>query len=96
MSDETKAGIVSISWLVVFAVFAVEPSVVKGLVLFFITVIELLYCKHDVEREQLRRREQRERSYASETLRRELDKPADPRTESERLTEEKYRYYTGG
>ncbi len=73
MSDETKAGVVAIVWLVVFAIFAVEPTVIKALITIFVTVVELIYCKHDVEKEQLRKRDRNIREQASENFRRELE-----------------------
>ncbi|MBR6968500.1 MAG: hypothetical protein IKH78_08200 [Ruminococcus sp.] len=73
MSDETKAGVVAIVWLVVFAIFAVEPTVIKALITIFVTIVELIYCKHDVEKEQLRKRDRNIRERASENFRRELE-----------------------
>ena len=87
MSDESKAGIVALSWLGVFAVFVADPSPIRALLLIFTTVVELLYCKHDVEREQLRRSRQRYADHADGAIR----KTSDPETKPE----EKFRTIIG-
>ena len=91
MSDETKAGIIAVSWLTVFAVFCVEPSVIKALLLIFTTVTELLYIKHDHEKEQLSKRARHNRERASVILHRELEKLANEPLNSE----EKYKTIIG-
>ena len=90
MSDETKAGIIAVSWLTVFAVFCVEPSVIKALLLIFVTVVELLYIKHDAEREELRKSRERYLAHAGEEIRRNTAELADE------LPEERVKRILGG
>lgn len=87
MSDETKAGIVALSWLTVFAVFVADPSPIRALLLIFTTVIELLFCKHDVEKEALRKSRQRYADHADFAIRKTSDSETEP--------EEKYRRIIG-
>ena len=56
MSDEIKAGIVAGIELGFFAVFCAGPSVVRALLLIFVTVVLLMYIKHDYQDEQRRKR----------------------------------------
>ena len=72
MSDETKAGIVSIIWISAFAVFVADPSPIRALLLIFTTVVELLYCKHDVEQEELRKSRNRYAAHTSEEIRKSM------------------------
>lgn len=73
MRDESRAAIVSVIWLVVFAIFALDPTPFKTLLWIAVTIIEAMYIRHDAERERAEKRQRRYVEYADEALRKELE-----------------------
>jgi len=56
MSDETKAGIVAGVWLGFLAVLCARPGIVSAMLFVFVTVVLVMYIKHDWQDEQRRKR----------------------------------------
>jgi len=56
MSDETKAGIAAGVWLGFLAVLCARPGIVSAMLFVFVTVVLVMYIKHDWQDEQRRKR----------------------------------------
>ena len=70
ISDEARAGIVSLIWLIALAVVCIEASAFTVLVLVFITVIIGMYLKYDHTKEQTKKRLNRYLKHAGEQIER--------------------------
>lgn len=72
MTDEVKAAIVAGIWLGFLTVFCAEPGAMRGLLLIFVTVVLVMYVKHDAEQENLRRSRKRYADHADSEIRRNI------------------------